>query len=171
MSYPKVFIDLVHQKIHEGNAWTANLLKKAILDDGTMFLRVKTDARTTMHLVLQAEAEGKFYFTTYSDTTYTTPGTGPDGVILTKFNRRTILGKTSGVSLEYEPTIDVIGSLRGNRVILGGTGKKAVGTSGASQAFFTVVGPGEEFLVKLENVSGSTQDCGLVLDWYEESKS
>lgn len=164
MQQPFIGIDTEHQKVHEGRHYTANYLEKAVANLAFVRLRFKTNANSA-HLIIAGSAEGKTYFQTYSGTTYTVNGTAPDGSKLTVFNRSIPLDGTT-TTVTYAPTVNVLGTLRGNQVIFGGLGPQSTGgTSGGR--IESIVPPNSDLLIVLQNVSGQPKDINLVLDWYE----
>lgn len=106
------------------------------------------------------------YFTTRSGTTYTAQGTLPDGIKLTEFNRRTTSAYVEETTFRYNPTIDVAGALRGNRMFPGDQGWNSVGLSGGER-IESVIGPNNEILIEIRNVSGQARDIGLIVEGYE----
>lgn len=157
-----------HHECHDGNTFTANYLETAVANNGTASLLFKPNSDKTAHVVITLECEGKTSFKTYSGTTFTSNGTtaGVDAK-LTKFNRYPSYAKPSGVEVYYGPTVNVLGSLRGNRRIYGGTGPNSIGTSLIGQRVESIVGPGGNLYIELVNISGQAKDIGAVIDWYE----
>lgn len=158
--------DVAAKKNDEGAFYTLNYQELAVLNGAFVRLRFKTNADTYAHLTIAPNVEGKCRFKTYLGTVYTDPGTPPDGVKLTVFNRNTGSSRPSGTDLGYNPTIDTIGQLRGNRTIFAGTGPQSVGLlSGDGNK--SVISPGTEFLIEIQNVSGQTQDIEIIAEGYE----
>ena len=157
-------IDLVHQRIHEGVSYVANYYQSAIPNNEFRRIRIKATQKH-IHLLIEFTTTAKFTFKTYSGTTYTEDGTTPDGTTLTRFNR--VVGLDECTALVYHnPTVNVLGTLRGSQVIAGGTGGNANGTSGATR-LESVIPVGQELLIVFQNVSGQANDLTVVLDWYE----
>ena len=164
MSAPQITIDIEHQKVHEGRHYTVNYLEKAVANNGYARLRITTGARA-VHIIIAVDTEGKSYWQTYSGTTYTADGTLPDGVKLTFFNRF-IDNDGTTTTVRYNPTVNVLGTLRGNRVVWGGLGPQSTGGSDASR-IESIIPPNKDVLLVVQNASGQAKDMAVVLDWYE----
>ena len=163
----KILNNRIEDLLNDGKFWTVNYAEKIIADESSIYLRFKCDANTKAYLLIEVQSEGKAEFKTYKGTTYVDNGTPPDGVKLTKFNRKTGEVGISGVELDYAPTINNIGELRGNQIILGGVGPQSTGTS-SGITVESVICPTHEFLIELKNVSGQAKDMTIILDWHEE---
>lgn len=161
-------LDVVHRHVHDGEMYVANLKRVGVLDGAKVHLLIRATDKP-VHFVLGFGAEGKCLFKTYEGTTFSDDGTAPDGTVLTTFNRVTSLdGMTALVT--YDPTVDVLGTLRGNRIIFGGVdtpGNSAVATTTGEERIESVILPGDNILIEIENVSGLTIDIELIVDWYE----
>ena len=157
-------IDIVHQRIHEGVSYVANYYQSAIPNNEFRRIRIKSDKKNA-HLLIEFTTTAKFTFKSYSGTTYTANGTIADGTNLTVFNR--VIGQNNRDALVYHnPTVNVLGTLRGSQVIAGGTGGNAPGASGASR-HETIIPAGQELLLVFQNTSGQANDLTVILDWYE----
>lgn len=159
-------IDKIHQEVHEGKFFTYNYLESGVLNNGFARIRLTTTTKA-VHVMLYLDIEAKVYFKTRSGTTYTVAGTLPDGVKLTAFNRRTNSSVTATAEVRYNPTVNVAGALRGNRMFPGGTGGNSVGLSGGERVE-SVIAAGTDILLEVQNVSGQTRDIGIIIEGYEE---
>lgn len=159
-----VTISTQHYKVHIGSYFTANYLEKAVASNGFMKLLVKTGAESA-HLDIYVASEGKAYFKTIASPTITDEGVLPDGVKLTSFNRRG--GTNSQDTIVKHTPVYTGGTLRGNRLIIGGTGGTAIGSTSNSR-IESIISPNTTFVIELQNVSGQARDMEIVLDWYEE---
>lgn len=159
-------IDRVHQSVHDGKFITANYLETEVANNGTIQLRIIAGPTKTFHAIFYLDIEGKVYFKTRTGTTYTAQGTLPDGVKLTEFNRMSTSTYVKETTFRYAPTVNAVGTLRGNRMFPGGTGGKSVGLSGGER-IESVIGPNTEILIEIQNVSGQTKDIGLIVEGYE----
>ena len=159
-----VTMDVAHHKVHKGLFFTANLLQKAVLNNGFVRLYLKTCEERTAHILITLDVEGKCYFKSYSDPVVSNVGTGPDATNLTVFNRRGVNGNT--MLVYYAPTFTG-GTLRGNRLIPAGTGGLAIGST-LSTEIETIISRGTGFIIELQNVSGQSRDLGISVNWYEE---
>ena len=164
MGLPGTVIDLVHQKIHEGRFYTVNYTELAVPNNGFIRLRITTGAKA-IHITFEIDAEGKAYWKTYAGSTYTADGTLPDGSKLTFFNRFISIDGTTTV-VRYNPTVNVLGTLRGNRVVWGGLGPQSTGGISGSRTE-TILRPNSDVLLVMQNVSGQAKDMSVVAEWYE----
>lgn len=164
MANPQITIDIAEQKGNEDKNYTINYLEKSVANNGFIRLRIITPANVEAHVVFQLGSEGKAYFKTYANTTYTADGTLPDGVKLTQFSRSG--DGPSVIVARYNPTINVIGSVRGNQVIFGGSGPISTGSVRAS-GISSIIKPNRDLLIELQNVSGVVKDMEVIADYYE----
>lgn len=164
MALPQITIDIANQKVLEDAACTFNYLETNVANNGFVRLRCIAPANRRAHIVFQLGSEGKAYFKTYLGTTYTADGTLTDGIKLTHFSRCGAL--IDGLTLRYNPTIDVLGSKRGNQIIFGGSGPISTGISRGT-GIESIIQPGCEILVELQNVSGNVKDMEILGDYYK----
>ena len=155
-----IMIDLEHQKIHEGNSFVINKLFSGVADGDSVYVRFKAISQS-MHIIFKAEVEGKAFLKTYEGTTYT-----DDGTIVTPFNRIVGDGNVVDAEIYHTPTINTLGTQRGDRLIPAGTGGTATGGSGGSR-IESVILPGNELLLEVQNVSTKTRDIDIIADWYQ----
>lgn len=158
-------IDKIHQEIHEGQVTTINYLALAVANDGYARLRITTGEKR-FHVALYFDVEAKAYLKTYAGTTYTAEGTLPD-TNLTVFNRNSGNAKAFLFTVRYNPTVNVLGTQRGNRLLPGGTGGNSVGLSGGER-IESVIPPNSDFLIEVQNKGGQTKDIGIIVEGYEE---
>jgi len=157
-------LDYEHFMVHEGKSYTANYLETALANDATMRLRFTAGAKAA-HLIIQFNGGGLGVFNSYAGTTYSADGTLPDGVKLTSF-KRAAYNPDATATLRYAPTVNVLGAMRGNQVIPGGTGPQSTG-AGTGSRIESIISPNVDILLTLTNKSGQPKHFGLVLDWYE----
>lgn len=159
-------IDKVHHEVHEGNCFTANYLELAVANDGFARLNLKAGANKRAHISVQIITEGKAYHKTYAGTTFT-GGTTADGSKLTVFNRNMASANTPETVAKYGISVTAAGTLRGNQLINGGTGRNATGSSGGNR-IESIIDKNGSFTIEVQNKKGQAQDIEIVLDWYEE---
>lgn len=163
-------LDTVHSKIHTGETYTSNWLAVGVANDGFARLRFKATTKQC-HLVINYNSDGKAYFRTYYGTTYTANGTAPEGgatANLSSFQRNSIPNIAPTATVFHTPTVNVLGSRRGNQLINGGTGNNTTGGGGGTR-LESIINPNEDLLIEIQNKSGAagTKDIGFILDWYE----
>ncbi len=155
--------DLTHEKVHEGISFVSNTLFTSVADSDSVYVRFKATTKA-MHIIFKVEVEGKSFLKTYEGTTYT-----DDGTAVNVFNRVVGGGVTETGEVYKTPTIDVLGAQRGNRLIPAGRGGTATGGSGGNRVE-SIILPGNELLIEVENASGQSRDIDIVADWYEVKK-
>jgi hypothetical protein len=110
-------------------------------------------------------SEGKSRLKTYINTTYSAAGTA-----YTPFNRKTGTVSNFGGTIAIDPTINVIGTMRGNDFLgTGGAASSRIGGTGASD-IETIVSAGTELLIEIQNVRGSASDLDFIANLYERNK-
>jgi len=153
-------LDITHQKVHEGASFVINKLFTDVVNGDSVYVRFKAIDQS-MNIVFKVEVEGKAFFKTYEGTTYT-----DDGTVVTPFNRIVGDGKVVDAEIYHTPTINVLGTQRGNRLIPAGKSGTATGGQSASR-LESVILPGQELLLEVENASGQVRDIDIVADWYQ----
>lgn len=156
-------INYLHNKIHEGKMLFSSHVFETVLNDGIVYLRLKVGALKYLHVTLNVETTGLWKFESFQDTTYT-----DDGTELTQWNRKSDSEYEPDSMFWHTPTIDVLGTPRLNFVFGSGT-NPAKATSGSfSERLESEFEPDLDILVRLTNLSGSTQMVSGVYDYYEE---
>jgi hypothetical protein len=160
-------IDFAHQKVHEGVGYVANYLETGVANDTAINLSFQTGANQA-HIIIDFTSDGKAYFETFSGTTYSNAGTAPDGTKLTSFSRGVVVPPAIATTstVKYAPTVAVLGTRRGLRLLNGGTGGNSTGSQGGDR-LESIIQPNTNLLIRLTNKGGAAKDLGIVLDWYE----
>lgn len=152
-------IDAVHQAIHLRGMYTISRTALAVANNGYHDIHVIPPAGYEAHLRFLIVTEGKAYLKTYLGTTYTVPGTA-----IIPFNRATN-GDATTLLAYHTPTINVLGTLRGDDMIPGGTGGNASGGN-ISGEFESVISPLSDVLFRVQNVKGTAGDLNIILNYY-----
>lgn len=152
-------IDPVHQAIHERGMYTISRTWLAVGNNAYADLRLLPPAGYEAHTRFIFISEGKARLTSYISTTYTANGTA-----IIPFNRVTD-GDSSPLLAYHTPTINVLGTARGDDFIAGGTGGNSSGGS-ANPEFETVVAPLTDFLIRVQNVAGTAKDINIIVNYY-----
>jgi len=155
-------IDPVHQAIHERGMYVISKTFLAVANSGYARIHIVPPAGYEAHVRLSVNTEGKCYLKTYTGTTYTNAGTA-----MTPFNRATS-GGASTLLAYHTPTINVLGTPRGDDMVGGGFGGNSFGAN-ANQEFESVIAPGTDFMLELQNEAGSAKDINLVFNYYLRS--
>lgn len=154
-------IDFEHHMVHKGDTYTVSYLSKGVANNGYLDIHV-TGVTNDAHIKISYSSEGKSYFNSYAGTTYSNQGTS-----ITPFNRCICQTNTATTLVRHTPVINVLGTLRTSEFI-GSSGAAVVragGTGGGN--IESIVNPGYDLLVRLQNVSGSASDLQITLNFYE----
>lgn len=153
-----VVISEGEKRTHDGVAFEADILKKGVVNGG--FVRIVLKAvDKLMHVVFEIDTDDKVYFDTFGDSTYTDQGTP-----VNTFNR--ILGSDNVPTGEVyaDAVVDVYGADRSERHIPAG-GRTGGGGDESSES---IILPGHNMLIEIQNGSTTSQDIGTAINWYEE---
>jgi hypothetical protein len=90
------------------------------------------------------------------------------GTLTSSFNRKTSASDDSDVDVYVSPTIDSLGDLRGERLILGSAVGQTTGATGGSK-LESIIASGTEFLIGVTNLSTAVKDIGITIDWHESN--
>lgn len=161
-----VQISELHEYVHEGKIWTLNFRDTGIANNGISYVRIKTGAKE-LHLFADFGNGGDGLFKTYSGTTYSANGTLADGVKMTVFNRNSLMAVPLLATAYYNPTINVLGTVRGIRQLYGGSGGNSNGST-STNGLESVIPANSEFLMSVQNLAGTAQPCSIVVEMYEE---
>lgn len=150
--------------IEQGLFFSAEYLFAAVANDGYAYLRVTNpSSNKKLHVQFNVNNEKKMYVASFANTTYSGNGTA-----VTKFNRNTGSSNVAEAVIYHTPTINVLGSQRGNSMIAVNA-NQYVQIGGAPSAYIdSIVAPGKEILIRLQNKGGSAQDIAITVNWYEE---
>lgn len=152
-------IDAVHQAIHLRGMYTISRTALGVANNGYHDIHVIPPAGYEAHLRFVIVTEGKAYLKSYTGTTYTNAGTA-----ITPFNRATN-GDASTLLAYHTPTINVLGTPRGDDMIPGGTGGNATGGN-ISGEFESIIAAGTDQLFRVQNVKGTAGDINIILNYY-----
>ena len=154
-------IEIIHDLIHRGQVFTVSKTFKAVADNGYARIHISTGAKS-MHFTFSYSGEGKAYLNTYSATTYSNNGT-----LQPIFNRNPATGYTPLSVAYHTPTINVLGSMRGDDFVgAGGNVQVQAGGTGIA-GIETVIPPNSNILFQLQNVAGGVKDLGFIINFYE----
>ena len=152
-------IDAVHQAIHLRGMYTVSKTFLAVASDGYADIHLIIPADYEAHTRITVASEGKAYIKTYIGTTYTVPGTG-----ITPYNRATG-GDITTVTALHTTTPNVLGTLRADDLIVGGSGGNAVG-GGINPEFESIVAPASDWLIRVQNKGGAVKDINITINYY-----
>ena len=162
-------IGIVHHKAHEGELFSVSYKAPdgvPLADNATIVLAIRP---STKYLHFQAfcalggDAELEFY----SGSTVTA-----DGTLMMPNNHNIALQAThlSDAVVRLDPTVTVVGALRDNFLVPGGTGGNSIGGDG-NQRDEWIIPPAIWAFVRLTNRAGNAQPASLKCVWYEEGNN
>ena len=158
-------IDIIHQTVHQGYMHTLSHTKLNVADNGYLRVRFVAPVDKDIHIRIAWASEGKSRLKTYIGTTYTANGTPK-----IPFNRNAALTSNLEGTYFIDPTINVLGTLRGDDFIgASGAASTRVGGTGSSDVE-TIISAGTELLVEIQNVRGGTSDLNIIANLYEREK-
>ena len=153
-------IGVVHERIHVKKMFDFQRVFLDTANNSVIYVSIRPQL-VEAHLVITINAEGKSWFKSYVDSTWTS-----DGTLGTTFNRHIDLAPPADALVYYSGTPNVLGTQRFDKLLLGGTGPQSSGTSG-SERIETVIDEGRELTIAITNKSGQAKDIGIELEWYE----
>jgi hypothetical protein len=157
-------IDVLHEAVHEGKMHTVSYRALAVADNGYLRLRIKASATKDVHARIAWASEGKSSLKSFVGTTYSNNGTA-----YTPFNRRTSLPNSITALVYVDPTINVLGTQRGDDFIgTGGAAASRVGGTGEAD-IETIISAGTDLLLEIQNLRGSASDLNFIANIYERA--
>jgi hypothetical protein len=156
-----VAIDSVHEWIHKGLMFSSHYYDNAVADDGVIELLIQVPAGQSAHLRVHCSAGGDAEMRLFEAPTFSSAGTA-----LAEINRNRVSSKTAQVTVTHTPTTSDDGTEIEFEFIPGGG---AILSGGGDNSFFNeiILAPGEDYLVRLTNVSGGSSPLSIGLHWYE----
>lgn len=154
-----------HANIHAGTGFSVSLLSAGVANNGIVGIQITTPAGKYVHLkryeVAISGSQAKLEIIEAP--------TISGGATLTAINRRRVGTPTAcGCTIKGTPTSQSEGTTL-ETLIFGGGGVGASAPSGSrSLDIEFVLKPSTTYYLKATNTSGSTEDVGMWLFWYEE---
>lgn len=159
----KLMIDVDHYEVHARNMFTMSKTNRTVANNHYVYYRIKPTTKEC-HLQINLAAEGKAYLRTYNTTTFPLVN-----VPVTPFNRFVGgVGPTTEIYTLETDVANLVGVLRGDDAFgAGGSSPQRVGGSTGSR-LETIIPPGEELLIEVQNVRGSDAYIDMILNFYEQ---
>lgn len=150
-----------HHMVHIGETYTISYLSAAVATNGYLDIHI-TGVTNDCHAKITYTSEGKAYFKSYSGTTYTDVGTA-----LTPWNRCLCSSNVAATLVRHTPTVNVLGPLRANEFVgsAGAAVARAGGVGGGN--IESIINPGYDLLLRLQNMSASASDLQMTINFYE----
>jgi len=161
MSANLVTMSDVTNHIHEKQYFDYQKRFLAVANDGTVTLKLEATTKD-MHVIANLDVEGKAYFDSYVDTVYT-----DDGTLQDTFNRFIDDAPAALSKIYLTPTVSDNGTQRFQKLIAAGSRPFSTGASTGGRVE-SIVAKGFNVYLVITNKSGSAQDFGVTIEWYEE---
>ena len=159
---PLIMVDVNHHRLHEGNAffiYENRLNGSQLLDNASIDIVIASASGVPMHMTIGAFCGGDAEFYLYEGTT----ATGGTSKVAQNRNRTSL--KTSSTAALLDPTISALGTELFAELLPGGVKKAAAG--GGGEALEYILAPLTNYLMRMTNISGASQNATLTLEWYE----
>lgn len=161
---PLIAIDINHQRNHDGRAFYAYKVypdSSKLAAGASIDIVIASPSGTYPHVSVDAMCHGDAELYIYEGTS-TTGGTTFTPI---NRNRNYSVSHPSDVAMVINPTVNTLGTELEGKVLAGGEGKKAGGSS--EKALELVLKPLTNYLFRLTNVNGTNHSAHLALEWYE----
>lgn len=156
-------IDYILTKVNEGEVYSVAYVFEDVVNEGNVMIRLKASSTHSCHFTFAIGSDGKILFKTYLNSTYT-----DDGLEYIPFNRKTSVTTPPNTSVYIEPVVDTLGDLRGDDLAGSGTNVPSrAGATGAGDKVETILMPGDDMLIEVEDVSGANVDISFNINFYE----
>lgn len=159
---PLITVAVNHHRLHEGNAffiYENRFNGSQLLDNASIDIVIASASGVPMHMTVGAFCGGDAEFYLYEGTT----ATGGTSKVAKNRNRTSL--KTSSTAALLDPTISVLSTELFAELLPGGVKKAAAG--GGGEALEYILAPLTNYLIRLTNISGASQNATLTLEWYE----
>ena len=161
---PLIAIDINHQRNHDGRAFYAYKVypdSSKLAAGASIDIVIASPSGIYPHVSVDAMCHGDAELYIYEGTS-TTGGTTFTPI---NRNRNYSVSHPSDVAMVINPTVNTLGTELEGKVLAGGEGKKAGGSS--EKALELVLKPLTNYLFRLTNVNGTNHSAHLALEWYE----
>lgn len=162
-NYKFLGMDIIHQKVHEGQMLFASYVFAVVAAGATVYIRHKSGTTKYMHSVVSLKTVGQWDFTSYAGTTYTV-----DGTIIPILNRKSDATYTPETVIRHTPTINVLGTPRLNYKFGTGTNPAQSNSGTSEDRIESLFAPNTDVLIGLKNESGANQYLTVIFDFYED---
>jgi len=161
---PAIVIDINHQRNHDGRAFYAYKMypdSSKLAAGASINIVIASPSGIYAHVSVDAMCHGDAELYIYEGTS-TTGGTTFTPI---NRNRNYSVSHPSNIAMVINPTVNTLGTELEGKVLAGGEGKKAGGSS--EKSLELVLKPLTNYLFRLTNVNGTNHSAHLALEWYE----
>lgn len=156
-----VTIDTVHARVHAGEMFQADWVEEGVVNDGPIEILIRVPAGGGAHMAFSGEAGGDARFYIFEGPTITENG---EAIVPINRNRRS--SNVTTVTAFHTPTLTNDGAQLSNILVAGGSGGNSAGGDNESFAEW-ILDADQDYLVRLVNISGTAQNLGLEIDFYQ----
>lgn len=162
---PTLSVGEEHYETHARNMFTVSKTNRVVPNSNYVYYRIKP-VNKECHLQINWGTEGKGYLRTFSsNSTFPLVNTP-----VTPFNR--VIGATQQAeTLIYTlqtATANLLGTQRGDDAIGSGGASPTQAGGQAGGRLETIIPPGYEMLIEIQNVRGSDAYVNVILNFYEQ---
>lgn len=161
-----VVMDVVHHEVHEGEMWHGERTATDVANGAAVDLLLHVGGAYEAHTVFEVLASGQVTVSLWES-----PTVGANGTQMVAYNMRRSITETSHSQIYHTPTISATGSvaLVDGRLLPGGTSPQTRVGGGIRQGIEWILAPGQFYLLRVRNSSGSAVTINTVVEWYEEA--
>lgn len=156
-------IDLIHNKIHEGEIYAFGHYDAAVANNATLDILFKTGASLASHIIGTITCSGDAEIRIFE-----TPTTSADGTVVNPKNKNRYVAEAITFSVFHTPTVSVEGTELINQFLAGGSGGLKIGAA-SEQRDEWVFKEGINYLIRVKNVSGQASKINIVGSVYEHA--
>jgi len=160
---PVMNVDVEYYEVHAENLFTVSKTFRVVPDNNYAYIRIKPTTKSC-HVQINWATEGKAYLRTFEGASFPLVNSA-----YIPWNRviGSIKTATTEVYTLQTATANLIGSMRGDDAA-GASGNPNTQAGGAgSGRLETVILPGYELLIEVQNVAGANKYIDLILNFYE----
>lgn len=152
-----------HARIHDGYSYDASFLKGKLneLADGAD-LNILIQAVTGMHFIFEVACGGNAEIYFFNEPTWSDQGT-----TITAFNKNDYSTNTTTNIITHTPTLDTDGTQRMSKLLPGGNKTAGSGGSDGSYSREIDLKAGNNYMIRVTNISGAIQPTSVAVEWYE----
>lgn len=156
--------DIVHERIHHGEFFSAFTYEAALADDGFSSILIQCAETMSCHFSYIVRAGGDAEIQLYEAPTFSNAGSS-----LTVVDRNRITNNSPLTTLTTGPTVSDTGTLLESQFIPGGTTGFLSFNPGGEGSMFKeyVFAPGTDYLLYAYNRAGGAQPMNIQVDFYE----
>lgn len=152
-----------HGMIHKGKMFYAGVIwgsGNEIANGASAQILIQVSSG--MHMVYDISCGGHAEVHIFRNPTF-----GPQGTTVNIFNKNEYYSTASTATITHTPTVSVDGTELPPKILPGGV--KTAGSGGQDGSFSRelILKGGNDYLMRVTNISGAIQIVGIAMEWYE----